>query len=82
MKEHEFTLVLTTDPSSEENIEKLYGAFQDGTMATVSGVPQIHFHREARSLEIAIQSAVADVRAAGFDVARVEMQPDGVMHAP
>ena len=38
----------------------------------------IHFHREAGSLEEAIRSAIGDVRSAGFDVARVEMEPDAV----
>jgi len=75
MKEHEFTLVLTADPS-EEDADKLYGTFDDGTISTMAGVPQIHFHREAASLEDAIRSAIGEVRAAGFDVARVEMEPD------
>ncbi len=78
MKEHEFTLVLTTDPSEDES-EKLYAAFNDGTIATIAGTPQIHFHREANSLEDAIRSAIGDVRAAGFDVAWVEMEPGALL---
>lgn len=46
MKQHEFTLVLTTDPT-EQDADKLYGTFNDGTISTISGVPQIHSHREA-----------------------------------
>ena len=80
MKEHEFTLILTTDPT-EEQADKLYGIFNDGTISTVAGVPQIHFHREAASLEEAIRSAIGDVQAAGFDVARVEMEPGAVLQA-
>jgi hypothetical protein len=75
MKEHEFTVVLTADPSEEE-ADRMYGTFDDGTISTIAGIPQIHFHREAVSLEEAIRSAVGDVRSAGFDVQRVEMQPD------
>ena len=75
MKEHEFTLVLTADPN-EEQADKMYGTFNDGTISTIAGVPQIHFHREAASLEDAIRSAVADVRSSGFDIERVEMLPD------
>jgi hypothetical protein len=75
MKEHEFTLVLTTDPD-EGQADKLYSVFDDGTITTIAGTPQILFHREAASLEDAIRSAVLDVRSAGFDVERVEMQPD------
>lgn len=75
MKEHEFTLVLTADPDDQQ-ADNLYGAFNDGTISTIAGIPQIHFHREAASLEEAIRSAVGDVRSAGFDVQRVEMHPD------
>ncbi len=77
MKEHEFTLVLTADPD-EEQAENLYGTFNDGTISTIAGVPQVHFHREAASLEDAIRSAIDDVRSAGFDVERVEMLPDAL----
>lgn len=75
MKEHEFMVVLTIDPDEEQS-DKLYGIFNDGTIATVAGVSQIHFHREADSLEMAIRSAIGDVRSAGFDVVRVELQPE------
>ena len=77
MKEHEFTLVLFADPD-EEQADKLYGTFNDGTISTIAGVPQIHFHREAASLEDAIRSAIGDVRSAEFDVKRVEMLPDAL----
>jgi hypothetical protein len=77
MKEHEFTLILTTDPSEKE-ADKLYGYCDDGTLSTIAGVPQIHFHRAALSLEEAIRSAIGDVRAAGFDVERVEIEPEAV----
>ena len=80
MKAHEFTLVLTVDPSEPE-ADKLYGIIGDGTISTIAGVPQIHFHREAGSLEEAIRSAIGDVRAIGFDVARVEMEPNAVLQA-
>jgi len=78
MKEHEFTLILTTDPSEEE-ADRLYGCCDDGTLSTIAGVPQIHFHRAALSLEAAMRSAIGDVRAAGFDVERVEIEPEAVM---
>lgn len=78
MKEHEFTLILTADPN-EDDADKMYGKFDDGTIATIAGIPQIHFHREAGSLEEAIRSAIGDVRAAGFEVARVEIEPNAVL---
>jgi len=81
MKQHEFTLVLTVDPNDEQ-ADRMYGTFDDGTIATVAGVPQIHFHRDAESLEQAIRSAIGDVRSLGFDVARVEMEPNAVSQVP
>ena len=80
MKEHAFTLVLTADPTEAE-ADKLYGTIDDGTISTIAGAPQIHFHRGAGSLEEAIRSAIGDVRSIGFDVARVEMEPDAVLQA-
>jgi hypothetical protein len=75
MREHEFMIILSPDPT-EEQADKLYGIFSDGTIATVAGTPLIHFHREADSLESAIRSAISEVRGAGFDVIRVELQPE------
>ncbi len=80
MKEHEFTLILSADPD-EDGADRLYAAFNDGTLSTIAGVPQIHFHRESDSLEEALRSAIGDVRSAAFDVERVEMEPASVLHA-
>ena len=78
MKEHEFTLLLSADPS-DSDADKLYGAFNDGTISTIAGIPQIHFHRVAGSLEEAIRSAIGDVRLIGLDVDRVEMSPTSLV---
>jgi hypothetical protein len=75
VKAYDFTLILTADPT-EEQADRLHGTFNDGTIATIAGVAQVHFHREAQSLEDAIRSAVNDTRSAGFGVERIEMQPD------
>ena len=77
MKEHEFTLILTADPD-EEGADRLYSICNDGTLSTIAGVPRMHFHRLAPSLEAAIASAMAHVRAVGFGVARVEIEPEAV----
>jgi len=77
MKEHDFTLILTVDPD-EEAADRLYGSFDDGTLSTIAGVPQIHFHREASSLETAIRSAIDAIQSVGFDVARVEIEPEAL----
>ena len=78
MSIYEFTLILTADPNQEE-VDRLYSIFDDGTIATVEGVPQIHFHREAFSLESAIVSALLEVRKAGFDAAHVHIKPKTVL---
>ena len=77
---HEFTVILTADPNEEES-NRLYSVFNDGTIVTIAGEPQIHFHREAPSLEDAIGSALAHVSKAGFDVVRVEIEPANVFTA-
>lgn len=77
MKEHEFTLVLSSDPDEQE-ADRLYTIVNDGTISTIAGIPQIHFHRASPSLEEAIRSAIGDVRSVGFDVRRVEMEPEAV----
>ena len=74
-KIHEFTLILTADPNEEES-NRLYQAFDDGTLVTSVDVPKICFHREAPSLEDAIGSALVNVKLAGFDVLRVEIEPE------
>lgn len=74
MKVHEFTLILTADPNEEES-DRLYSILDDGTLATIAGVPQVHFHREAPLLEEAIDSALRAVKEAGFNVVRVEIEP-------
>ena len=75
MKVYEFTLILTIEPD-EEAADRLYGIFNDGTLTTVAGVPQIHFHRETSSLEEAMRSALENIKEAGFDVVRVEIEPN------
>jgi hypothetical protein len=74
MKSYEFSLVLTVAEVSNDDCEALYEAgCDDGTVVTREGVTYVAFDREAESLEEAIRSAAVQVRAAGLDVARVEM---------
>lgn len=80
MREYEFTLVLTADPNEEE-ADQMYGTFNDGTISTIAGVQQIHFHREAATLEEAIRSAIGDVRTVGLDIERVEMEPQSLLQS-
>jgi hypothetical protein len=73
-KTYGFSLVLTSKKLSTEQCEALYEAgCDDGTIVTRNRVTFIAFDRKAESLEKAIRSATADVRAAGLEVQRVEM---------
>src|SRR5258707_15855659 len=69
-----FSVVLTAPALSAEECEALYEAgCDDGTIVTRKEVTFIVFDRKADSLEQAIRSATANVRAAGLEVERVEM---------
>ncbi len=73
-KTYEFSVVLSTRTLSVAECDALYDAgCDDGTIVTRNGVTYIAFDRKATSLEQAIRSASADVRAAGFEIQRVEM---------
>ena len=83
MKKYEFSLILKGSPELTEEIanELFEAGCDDGTPGTCNSVFSIDFHREADSLEAAINSAIENVRAAGHDVERVEIQA-GAMPQP
>ena len=59
---------------TESVSDALYSAgCDDATPGTCEGVLTVDFHRQAASLEEAIQTAIANVRTAGLEVARVEI---------
>ena len=69
-----FFRVLTAPALHAEDCDALYEAgCDDGTIVTRNRLTYIAFDRKADSLEEAIRSATANVRAAGFEVKRVEM---------
>ena len=78
MTKYEFTLILKgARELTEEIADALYEAgCDDGTPGTCNGVFSIDFHREADSLESALRSAIAHVKAAGCEVERVEINAD------
>jgi hypothetical protein len=78
MKKYDFTLVLSRPLElTEEIADALFQAgCDDGTPGTSAGVFSIDFHRQANSLEEAIQSAIANVKSAGYDVQRVEIEAE------
>jgi hypothetical protein len=84
MKKYDFTLVLS-HPSelTEEIAEALFEAgCDDGTPGMAAGVFLVDFHREADSLEEAIQSAIATVKSAGCQVQRVEIEAEAMAPQP
>ena len=78
-KTYGFRVILQgVDVMTEEIAEKLYVAgCDDSSPFSADGVAGADFDRDATSLESAVASAVSDVRKAGFDVARIEIEaPD------
>ena len=80
MAKYDFTLILKGPLELSEDVaDQLFEAgCDDGTPGTCGEVFSIDFHREACSLEQAISSAIANVRSAGYDVKRVEIEADAV----
>jgi hypothetical protein len=80
MTKFEFTLILKGSPELTEDIaDELFAAgCDDGTPGTSQGVFSIDFHRAADSLEAAILSAIQNVKTAGYDVERVEIEAEAM----
>ena len=76
MDTQNFTLILSgVTKVTESAANALYEAgCDDGSFASRDGVAFIMFHREAESLRDGINSAVEDVKRAGFGVLRVETE--------
>jgi hypothetical protein len=80
MAKYEFTLILSGPAElTEEAADRLFAAgCDDGTPGSCNGVFSIDFHRQAPSLEEAIRSAIANVKLAGYEVERVEIEAEAV----
>ncbi len=83
MNKYEFRVILDGSlEMTEEICDELFEAgCDDGTPGICEGVFSIDFHREGKSLESAIQSAIKDVKDAGYTVKRVEIEA-GTMQQP
>jgi hypothetical protein len=81
MTEFEFTVILAgVSEITEELADALFEAgCDDATPSSSGGVTRVAFDREARSLEDAIRSAIANVQAAGCTVARVEIDAEAAV---
>ncbi|MGH7200329.1 MAG: hypothetical protein ACREJB_06965 [Planctomycetaceae bacterium] len=84
MKEHvyRFRVILADlEEVSEDAAEALYEAgCDDGLCGSSEGIADVMFDREAKSLDEAVRTAVRDVRKAGFQVARIEIDRDDLEH--
>jgi hypothetical protein len=80
MTKYDFSLVIADEVELTEDVaDALFSAgCDDATPGTCEGVLTLDFHREAPSLEDAIRTAIADVRSAGLQAARVEIDAAGV----
>ncbi len=80
MNKYKFSLILKGSPElTDEIADELFAAgCDDGTPGRCNGVFSIDFHREAESLEAAINSAIKNVQAAGHEVARVEIDAGAI----
>jgi hypothetical protein len=83
MHKYEFTLIVKGSPElTEEIADQLFEAgCDDGTPGTCGGVFWIDFHRTASTVEEAINSAIANMKSAGYEVERVEIEA-GAMPQP
>jgi hypothetical protein len=83
MAKYEFTLILKGSPElTDEIADRLFeSGCDDGSPGTCDGVFSIDFHRTASTLEEAINSAITNVKSAGHEVERVEIEA-GAMPQP
>lgn len=74
---YEFSVIASgLDPQADDFEDRFYGAgCDDATVAFQKGLIILDFGREAPSLDVAITSAIADVRRAGAHVDRIEPDP-------
>jgi hypothetical protein len=81
MQTHDFTVVLSgITEVTDDAANALYEAgCDDGSFASRDGIAFIMFHRDAPTLREAIDSAIADVKRAGFGVLRVETEDANVV---
>ncbi|MFT5370215.1 MAG: hypothetical protein ACI8V2_005197 [Candidatus Latescibacterota bacterium] len=80
MTKYEFTLIVKGQfELTEEIADELFEAgCGDGTPGVCNGVFSIDFHREGNSLEAAIHSAIANVKSAGYEVERAEIEAEAM----
>jgi hypothetical protein len=76
MHTYDFTLTLQSPRElTDELVEHLFAAgCDDCTPSSSNGIVSVDFSRDGSDLESAIRSAIADVKSAGYEVERVEIE--------
>jgi hypothetical protein len=78
MMTFDFKLVLDQVDIDEAQADAPYARCKDGTLVTAGSVTHLDFDRQANSLDEAVRTDIADINAAGFHVARVEIEADSL----
>lgn len=83
MNKYDFTLVVAHRVDLTESLaDALYSAgCDDATPGTCEGILTLDFRHEADSVEEAIRTAIENVRAAGLNVDRVQIEAAAVRPA-
>ena len=83
MAKYEFTLIVKgSHELTDEIADRLFEAgCEDGSPGTCEGEFSINFHRTANTLEDAINSAIENVKSAGLEVDRVEIEAGALPQA-
>ena len=79
MRTFDFKVMLEQVEIDEAQADALYARCKDGTLITAASVTYMDFDRQANSLDEAVRSAIADINAAGFHVARIEIEADSLV---
>ena len=80
MKTYEFTLILPD--IDDATVDAVYGRCPDSSIGRSHGAMYVAFDREGMSLEVALDSAVTDLRQLGIVPLRVEMDVPEPAMAP
>lgn len=77
MRTYEFNVIVS--PLDDATADAIYGMCPDSSVGANHGIDYVAFDREADSLEDAIRSAVAQLRALAVRPLRIEMDtPDAL----
>lgn len=84
MRTYHFTIILAAvDVLTEDMAEAIFAAgCDDCSPGSGGGIVHVRFHRQAKSLELALSSAMADVNKAGYSVAKVEFDHEELTQLP